>query len=127
MAATEQKPVKIKAKEGQLGDGLMQIISYQRGDRIKRAVIAWLGFWTLAVLSIPIIIAHWILIPAFLIAGPLTAYKRMKSEYKPEKVTGKCPVCGEDVNILLESNDTLPMWKYCSNCKTSVNITEETE
>ena len=125
MSVAEEKAVVLTGNEGQSSDGLMHIISYQRRDRIQRAVTAWLGFWLLAVLSVPIIIAQWILVPAFLIAGPLVAFRRFKSESKAEKITGECPVCQKQVSIDLEADDAVPMWKYCSECKSSLNITEK--
>jgi len=106
-------------------DGYLHRIEYDKNDRIKRAVIAWLVSWLLAILSIPIIFAHWVLVPGFIIAGPFIAYRYYHITSVPKKITGSCPRCHEQTSISVESSDKLPKWTYCSECKESVYVLEK--
>jgi len=106
-------------------EGYLHRIEYDKNDRIKRAVIAWLVSWLLAILSLPIIFAHWVLVPGFIIAGPFIAYRYYHIMSVPKKITGSCPRCDEQMSVVMESSDKLPLWTYCSECKESVHVLEK--
>jgi len=120
------KPVSIIARKSDGTDvsstGEVLIVEYDHNDRVKRAAKAWLISWGLAIASLPLIIAHWVLVPGFLIAGPFMARRYFRIESTPKKVSGACPICGEETGIKLESSDTLPMWTYCSPHRDPVHV-----
>ncbi len=126
MASTETQTIIIKNDKGDSSEGILHLETYDKQDRIKRAAIAWAGFWLLAVLFIPVLIVHFVAIPLFLILGPVFAYKRYNTESIPKEITGNCPTCGEDVQIKLEASDRLPMWSYCSAHNDPIQLLEHT-
>ena len=120
------KPVSIIARKSDGTDvssvGEVLIEEYDHNDRVKRAAKAWIISWALAVASLPLIIAHWVLVPGFLIAGPFMARRYFRIESIPKKVSGACPIYGEEIAIKPESSDKLPMWTYCSPHRDPVHI-----
>ncbi len=126
MATECEKKVVIigKGQDGQEAttEGIVHIVEYDHNDRVKRAAKAWIISWALAVASIPLIIAHWVLVPGFLIAGPFMARKYFRIESTPKGVDGPCPLCNQDVAIKMEGSDKLPLWSYCKENRHPVQI-----
>lgn len=126
MASIETKTILIKNNEEASSEGTLHLAVYDHNERVKRAVIALLGFWLLAVVFIPIMIVHLVAIPLFLVLGPVFAYKRYHAAAIPKEVTGRCPTCGEELKIVLEPSDRLPMWSYCSAHNDPIQLLEIT-
>ena len=81
--------------------------------------------WLLAILAVAIPLAHFILVPGFLLAGPVVAVLRYRDTERNEQVTGECPVCGKPVTIPLDSSDQLPLWTYCPPSGDPIRVLEE--
>jgi hypothetical protein len=123
MPTIEHSPVAVKDNDGITLPGQMQTTWFDHNDCVKRALLKLALFWFLAVVSLPIIFAHWVLVPGFLIAGPFLAYHTYKTGHRRDHVDGECPVCKEKITIKLEAKDELPKWTYCPACKAPLQIT----
>jgi hypothetical protein len=67
----------------------------RREGALERRVLAGLGmFWGLALASVFIPVAHFILVPAFLVAGLLVALRRAREDRRLILLRGACPRCG---------------------------------
>lgn len=126
MATTETRPILIK-NEDVASDGTLYLRAYDNRDRFKRAAKAWTGCWIAAVLCVPLIGLHWFLVPGFLIAGPIMAYKRYHALFTSEKASGVCPVCHNDVTISLEPKERPELWKYCPSCNSPLHLVDKNE
>ena len=124
MASQQEMTVQFKTDEGVTRQGTLFYTAYTPSDRTRRAIIALVVCWLLAVASIPIILAHYILIPAFLIAGPVMARSRFKQQDSKEKVEGECPHHNGPFTLKLETTDVLPKWVYCPECDKGLQILE---
>lgn len=123
MASIEEQGVRIKVNDGVTAcDGVFSTTHYTPHDRRIRAIKALAALWGGAVLLIPVPPIHLVLIPAFLIAGPVVAYKRYKTSIAANHVVGTCPTCKQDMNLTLQTTDHLPMWKYCPKCGAPIHI-----
>jgi hypothetical protein len=91
-------------------------------DRLKRALSRLGLFWLAAVGSVFIIILHWVLVPGFVIAGPIMAVSAYRTKRIATQASGVCPVCNENINIELEPKDVPPMWRPCPACKKTIHI-----
>lgn len=124
MAEKEERPIQIKSEAGTHGAGILHVTHYEKNERVKRAMtvlgLCWLG----AAASIPVVIAHWVLVPGFLIAGPVMAYKRLNQDWVNKQATGTCPHCEQDIKIDTEANETLPKWTYCPACNKAIQLVE---
>ena len=127
MATKQETTVVIKDDSNNVTAGTLYSTSFTKADRTKRAITIWVICWVLAVLSIPIILAHYILIPAFLIAGPVMARARLKQVAEMEKVEGLCPHHNGPFTLKMEKTDILPKWAYCPECDKGIQILEKEE
>jgi hypothetical protein len=126
MATTETRPILIK-NEDIASDGTLYLCTYDNRDRFKRAAKAWIGCWIGAVLCVPLIGLHWFLVPGFIIAGPIMAYKRYHAMATSEKAAGVCPVCHNDITIPLEPKERPELWKYCPSCNSPLHLIDKND
>ena len=125
MPTIEDTSVHIKGNDGQAASGSLQSTHYNQGECVKRALMKLGLFWLLALGSIPIIFAHWVLVPGFFIAGPWMAYRTFQVKFTRNHVRTTCPMCREDIEIKLEAGDELPKWAYCPSCNAPLHILEK--
>ncbi len=112
----------IKNNDGKATVGQMQTTWFDQGDRLKRALQRLGFFWLLAGVTLFIPIAHFVLVPGFLIAGPVISYLTYQMCWMRDHINGYCPTCNEQITIKLESKDELPKWTYCPACNTPLHI-----
>ena len=124
MTTMMQRPIVLKSGEA-TGDGVLHLRAFDDRERKIRAAKIWALMWLFAVLSLPIIIAHFVLVPGFLIAGPVMAVKRYRVTEVPDHVSGVCPSRKDEFTLALEASDHLPMWKHCPVCQASLQLSEK--
>ena len=122
MATQVEHTVRVSDDQDHHTTGTLYLTTYNPADRMNRALkalgICWLG----AGISVFIVIAHWVLVPGLLIAGPIVAMKKYKQTEAKEKVATKCPRCSEQVDVPLEAADSLPKWTYCPSCNGGIRV-----
>jgi hypothetical protein len=116
------RTIQLKSQAGETTQAEMTLQTYSNTERKKRAILTLLGFWALAALSIPILIAHFILVPGFFIGGIVMSSKRWRTEEEAEGVSGTCPACHNEITINLEKKGELPQWQYCPSCNDSLEL-----
>jgi len=122
MPKLENTPVSITDNDGKIAPGQMQTTYFDQGDRLKRALQRLGFFWLLAGITAFIPIAHFVLVPGFLIAGPVVAYMTFQMGWMRNHVSGECPGCQKEITIKLEAKDELPKWTYCPACNVPLQI-----
>lgn len=127
MSAKETRAVYVRDDKGNGSEGVLHFTSYTPADRTKRAITAWVVCWVAAFLTFFIPIAHFFLVPAFLIAGPMMFYSRSRQVEALEKMLSVCPRCEKDLALEMETNDKLPKWTYCPACDGAIEVTEQSE
>ncbi|MDH5300125.1 MAG: hypothetical protein OEW58_02035 [Gammaproteobacteria bacterium] len=125
MASQEQKIINVKDDKGAASDGVLHYTSYNPADRLGRAAIALVACLIAAGVTLFIPIAHFFLVPAFLIAGPVLFFLRYKQTDAKGNVDSRCPRCHESVVIELEATDKLPKWSFCPKCDCSLELSEK--
>lgn len=98
----------------------MRVVELGLVRRVGRALVALLVCWVLALVSVFIILAHFILVPGFLVAGPVLAYLRFRPVRAITSIRGKCPRCG------IEQEFDPPSWGrtiVCPRCKNQLTLT----
>ena len=124
MPSTGITQIQLRDNDGKTTDGKLYTTLYDSGDRIQRALLRLALLWALAGLSLFIPLAHFVLVPGFLIAGPVAAVMVYRSTQARDRAEGRCPVCGEEISIKLEAKDEIPKWTYCPACNAALQITE---
>src|SRR3569623_3673482 len=110
-----------------INEGVLHLQTFDARERKMRAANMRGLMWLFALLSVPIIVAHFVLEPGFLIAGPVMAYRRYRLVEVPNHVTGTCPTNKEEINLPLEASTRLPVWTHCQQCITSIQLLEKNE
>lgn len=124
MPETQIKPIHFHGNSGEkTTDAELSITLYNDKDRMTRALKRLGLFWLLSVGSLPIIFAHWVLVPGFFIAGPIAAVMVYRTTEANDRAKGVCPNCNESIEIKMEPKETLPKWTYCPSCNESIQIT----
>lgn len=115
-------PVLFQDNDGNARPGSVHATVYEASDRLKRAVVRLLSLWAAAAISIFIPLAHFVLVPAFLIAGIVMAIAAYRTDRALNHAQGVCPVCQEEITIPMEASDQLPKWTYCPKCNAPLQI-----
>jgi len=123
MAQINESKIQFLANEGEsTTDAILFTLEFDQRELTKRALTRLGLCWLASVGSIPIIFAHWILVPGFFIAGPIMAMSAYKMKTIPDHAEGSCPACKENITLKLEPKDTLPKWTYCPSCNNSIQV-----
>ena len=122
MPSTETTEIQLQDNEGNASLGNMRTTRYSSGDRMTRAAIRLGACWAAAGVTLFIPLVHFVLVPGFLLAGPIMAVSAYRSELARELARGICPVCKEAVEIKLEADDNLPKWTYCPKCNAPLQL-----
>ncbi len=102
--------------------GELSVMVLTSAERLQRSAGALLLCWLLAGITLFIPIAHFFLVPMFLIAGPVLFFMRYRVTELKQGVAGHCPECSQMVTFELEATDKLPKWTYCPSCNKSVHL-----
>jgi hypothetical protein len=73
---------------------LAVIVEQAPGQRFARTLAGLGMFWGLALGSVFIPVAHFVLVPTFVVAGIVMAVKRAREDRRLLRVRGACPRCG---------------------------------
>jgi hypothetical protein len=100
-----------------------RIVSYGKNQRITRATTAGLACWGLAALSVLVPLGHFILVPAFLLAGPVVFLLRLGEGISLRSTHGICPACAVEQEFT-EHGPMLPRHPVrCSECGRQLVLT----
>ena len=95
---------------------------YDQSEALRRALKMAGLFLLLAAVTLFIPLAHFVLVPSFLIAAivvPMSVYKIRDAS---ERAEGVCPTCNKEVSVKLDAKDRLPLWRYCPDCDNSLQL-----
>ena len=120
MASGSGQPVMLIAGE-KTSAGETRVQRWDRPARIRRAAKIWAGCWAAAALSVLIPVAHFLLVPAFFLAGPIVAFSRWRQVSSVLGGDGACPACGAPMWIA-ENADEWPLFQLCESCRTTIRI-----
>ncbi len=122
---SETQVVYVKADEQGVKEGILHYTRFSSGDRMSRALKVLGLCWLAAGITLFIPLAHFVLVPGFLIAGPVLAMMKYKVDRENESVSVECPKCGKAVSIKLDAADRLPVYSYCPDCNVSLQLVEK--
>ena len=127
MPTIKEEPIKFRnsSNEAELEtDATLYLLEFDQKELTKRSLTRLGLCWLASIGSLPIIFAHWVLVPGFFIAGPIMAVTTYKMKTIPDHADGTCPVCKESITFKLEPKDRLPKWTYCPSCENPVQLSK---
>lgn len=101
--------------------GEVRIERWTRQQRLLRAARTLLACWGLAVLSVLVPVAHFVLVPALLLAGPIAAFVVARQPSAIIGGQGPCPACGE-LLVVSRAAERWPLDEACEACHAQVTI-----
>jgi len=100
----------------------MHVEKFSPQEQKMRALKTLLTLWAIAALCVLIPIAHFVLVPGFLIGGVIVASRRWKTVQEGRNAAGICPACGNHICIQLDKNAELPQWHDCPECSEPLEL-----
>lgn len=109
--------ISVVVKGGQQSDqvGTVELLVLDSKAKRKKGLKLLVILWVLALFSILIPVAHFVLVPLFLLAGPAVAIFCL---FQPDSVKGgelKCVHCLEDSQVL-PNTANWPLHQNCTSC-----------
>ena len=113
--------VTVTSETGKANPGEVRLQHWDKRERTRRAVRAWIYCWAISVVSIAIPIAHFFLVPGFFLAGPFAAW--IVSTQGSAVLGGQtdCPDCGAFLPISAGA-DHWPLKDLCAACHHRITI-----
>lgn len=105
------------------GHGSATVITYDRPARWRRALKALGKWWGIALLSVLIPVAHFVLVPSFFLFGLFQFSQRLSAVEVPADARGKCPDCGTEQALELASQWHVPQLVTCRECHRGLRLT----
>lgn len=118
---TETKPVKLSYEKTNPTQGEIHIEHRDDKARLKQALMFWLGGWALAAISVFFPLAHFVLVPGFLIGGPVVGYFKYKQVSRITGGKSVCPVCQSELPISA-GNLQFPFEELCNQCWKKIKV-----
>jgi hypothetical protein len=121
MSQLNRVDVRVRSDGEASAQGWLEITSFDRSERVRRAARWWAGGWGLAVLSILVPLAHWVLVPGFLLGTPFAALWKFGEEKVVSGGEVTCPGCGSAFKVE-PGHARFPYRDTCSQCKGMVSL-----
>jgi hypothetical protein len=99
-------------------------VTIERWDgraRLLRAAKRWAVLWAFAAVSILVPVAHFVLVPGLIIAGPIAAFMRWRQHSGVLGGEGTCPACRKPMTIDAHA-DEWPLFEICEACRAAVRV-----
>lgn len=103
------------------GQAVLYCRTLDRNGRFLRSLRILGICWGLAVLSLPILVFHFVLVPGFLIAGLFFFFVCLKEDRVVLGAIVPCPACGESTRLKGRALDW-PVQLDCGNCSRSLDL-----
>jgi|SRR5689334_7836312 hypothetical protein len=98
------------------------IRSFDRRERVRRALKGLATFWGAALGSVFIPVAHFLLVPSFALYGAYTFFERLGARQVVTTAEGTCPDCGKTQKLETGGRWRLPRDVACRYCQRPLRI-----
>ena len=95
---------------------------HDKGARMRRALKALGACWGLAVVSVIVPIAHFVLVPGFLVLGIVLAGQRGREAASVRTVEGHCPRCNAERTFIASGALRAEMKAQCPVCRNELAL-----
>lgn len=98
------------------------IRSFDKPERMRRALKGLGTFWAAALGSVFIPVAHFLLVPSFSLYGIYTFFERLNADKIVVSAEGTCPDCGKQQKLDVAGRWRVPRNVACRYCQRSLRI-----
>jgi len=96
--------------------------SFDKKERMRRALKGLATFWAAAIGSIFIPVAHFLLVPGFALYGAYTFVERLRAREVVMAAEGVCPDCGKPQQLEIGGRWQVPRRVACRYCQRALLI-----
>jgi hypothetical protein len=120
--STVERSYRLTGYSGEERDALLRIRSFDRAERVRRATGGLAISWAVAFGCVFIPVAHFVLVPGFVIYGVFTFVQRLRTATVVVSAHGTCPDCGAEQDL-----DLFGPWRAgrdlsCRECHRSLRL-----
>lgn len=102
--------------------GVVTIHEFNRAERWRRALTGLGTFWGVALLSVFVPVAHFLLVPSFVIYGLWQFFQRLGTAELASDARGTCPDCGKEQMLELAARWSAPQPVTCRYCHRGLRL-----
>ncbi len=96
--------------------------SFDRAERVRRALKGLATFWAAALGSVFIPVAHFVLVPTLLLYGVYTFWQRIGAAEVAMAAQATCPDCGAEQQLDVRGRWSVPRDVACGRCQRSLHL-----
>ena len=104
--------VQLVTREETRTDATVYCRAFHTRERWARAAGGLGACWALAVVTVLVPIAHFVLVPGFLLIGPFVAWRRFLADRVVLGGLGTCPRCTKPLRV----PRTVETWPFAASC-----------
>jgi len=116
------QPFQLRGYHGVPTSGTVTIREFNRNERVRRALAGLGKWWGIAVLSVLIPVAHFVLVPSFLAYGAWQFFQRLGTVDLVIDARGTCPDCGTEQALDLAARWRAPQPVTCRQCHRGLQL-----
>ncbi|HZI23219.1 MAG TPA: hypothetical protein VFD76_11895 [Gemmatimonadales bacterium] len=120
--AVRVQKVLLKGYSGSPTAGTVSIRTFTREQRVRRALAGLGTWWGVAVLAVFIPVAHFVLVPSFLMYGVWQFFQRLGTVELASDARGTCPDCGAEQPLDLAPRWRAPQPVTCRHCRRGLQL-----
>jgi hypothetical protein len=102
--------------------GTVTVQEFSREERVRRALGGLGTWWGIALGSVFIPVAHFLLVPSFLLYGLWQFAQRLGTTSRATGARGICPDCGAEQVLELAPRWRVPQPVTCRNCQRGLRL-----
>ncbi|HUK21698.1 MAG TPA: hypothetical protein VLV45_09095 [Gemmatimonadales bacterium] len=102
--------------------GTVQITSFTHEQRARRAFAELGKWWGASLLAVFIPVAHFVLVPAFLVYGAVQCIERWRTAEGASNARATCPDCGHEQVFDIPARWRVPQAVTCRACQRGLEI-----
>jgi hypothetical protein len=106
------------------GTAELRVALFDRAGRWRRAIKGLAAWWGMAVVGLFVPVAHFFLVPGFLLAGLIVFWRRRSMAEVIVAGQGRCPDCGADQTLDLPSRWAPDLALDCRECHRRLRLTQ---
>lgn len=120
--STRVQPITISGYQGHPTTGSVTIQEFNRDERWRRALVALAKWWSVALVSVFVPVAHFVLVPSFFLYGLWQGAKRIGTETVASDARGTCPDCGREQTFEVAMRWHTPQPVACRYCQRGLRV-----
>lgn len=119
---TRIEPIALSGYHGAPTSGSVTIHTFDREQRVRRAFGGLGKWWAVALFSVFIPVAHFVLVPSFLTYGAYQFFQRLGTVELATDARGTCPDCGAEQTLELAPRWRAPQPVTCRQCHRGLRL-----